>query len=476
MSQAVKVGIFMTACLVALAVLVLRIEEIDLFGGKGQRIQVRFPSVVGLDDQAPVRIAGVRVGRVDGMRLVEREALVTLLLDQPITLTAGAGARIASTSLLGDKYVELDPGPADARPLPEGTVIEGTTPVTFDQAMAKIDELAGSLSGTREGEGIGALLQSLQETSATIRRLVEANEANVSATVANFERVSAVLSSELPRLTGQVERLLTQVDAVVAENREALRDSLANIEQVTGEMQTSVDNLNVVTGRLARGEGTLGKLMTSEEAHDSLVSTLDSIESGVGNLTETFGRINRIRIDVDAQGWYLEDSQDSRTALSLDVTPSEQKFYRIGVVSDPSGKTKEKTQVITVTQPDGTTETTTVRTLTTEDDLALDAQFGFHFGELSLRAGLFESTGGAGLDYDLHDRLRLSLETFDFNREQELEPRLRLFGRWSVHPNIYVLGGFDDLLESDRQSLFLGAGVRWNDDDLKYLLGSVPSF
>ena len=97
-----------------------------------------------------------------------------------------------------------------------------------------------------------------------------------------------------------------------------------------------------------------------------------------------------------------------------------------------------------------------------------------------MRAGLFESHGGAAIDYHFLDRrLRISAEAFDFSREragEDLAPRLRLFGRYHLNPNIYLVGGYDDALESDRASIFLGAGVRWKDDDLKYLLGSVPKF
>lgn len=60
--------------------------------------------------------------------------------------------------------------------------------------------------------------------------------------------------------------------------------------------------------------------------------------------------------------------------------------------------------------------------------------------------------------------------------QEELDPRLRLMGRWNLNRNLYLLGGVDDLLVSDQQSFFLGGGVTWNDDDLKYLLGSIPSF
>ena len=43
-------------------------------------------------------------------------------------------------------------------------------------------------------------------------------------------------------------------------------------------------------------------------------------------------------------------------------------------------------------------------------------------------------------------------------------------------PNVYLRGGYDDFLVRDYESFFVGAGVRWTDRDLKYLLGSVPKF
>lgn len=92
---------------------------------------------------------------------------------------------------------------------------------------------------------------------------------------------------------------------------------------------------------MAEGEGSLGKLLTTDEAHESLVSTLDSIETGVQDLSTTFGKINRIEIDVAAQGWYLDEPEEYHTSLGLDIRPSDKRFYRLGVVSDPAGETEE---------------------------------------------------------------------------------------------------------------------------------------
>ena len=164
-------------------------------------------------------------------------------------------------------------------------------------------------------------------------------------------------------------------------------------------------------------------------------------------------------------------------SFGVDVDPQSGRFYRVGLVDDPRGRVRSKTTVETVTGPDGVPATTRTENIEIENKTTLNAQLGFVFSDLRLRGGLFESTGGAAVDYDLFQRkLRLSLEAFDFSRPEEVDPHLRLLGRFFVFDRWYVVGGYDDFLlrDLDRDSLFLGAGVTWTDEDLKYLLGSVP--
>lgn len=93
MSQAVKVGIFMTVVLAVLAYFLLKIEDLQLFAPEGQRIEVLFDSVAGLDAKAAVRVAGVRVGRVESIGLEGGRALVVLLLDRPVEPPRGRAPR-----------------------------------------------------------------------------------------------------------------------------------------------------------------------------------------------------------------------------------------------------------------------------------------------------------------------------------------------------------------------------------------------
>lgn len=487
MSQTIKVGIFAFFGLLILAYFILRIEEIELFGPEGRVVDAVFDSVAGLDDKAAVRIAGVRIGQVDGIELDQGRARVHLHLEEPMPLTEGSRARIASLGLLGDRYIELIPGPPGAEPLPDGAVLPGETPVTFDQAMEQLSELGGSVgevtgrvSGQLAPQGdLSLLIENLRATTVEIRRLVEANREEVSATLGNMARASDTLARELPRLTAQMEGVMTRIADILDENRGDVRSSLGNVEEITSRMRTSVDNLNTISSRLARGEGTLGKLLTSEEAHDELVSTLDTIETGVGNLSETLGAINRLELDLGLESYYLDDAADSHSTFRLDIDPKQgNRVYRIGLVDSPAGDEEVTTERITITEGDGTVTTRTIETVRTDDDPTLTALFGFR-GErgATLWGGLIEDSFGIEVDYPLYDRrLWLSVEAFDFDRQNDLDPHLRLTGEWRFHEHFYLLGGYDDPLVSDRDSLFLGGGVRWSDENLKALFGAMPRF
>lgn len=488
MSNVVKVGVFATLCLIILAVFIWKVEDLNIFKPEGRHLQAEFATVAGLDDKAPVRVAGVRVGRVDGIRLDGRRARVQLLLDQPLDLPQGTVARVASLGLLGDKYIELVPGPPGGPSLPPDAVLPGTAPPSFDEAMAKLNDIGasiqkvtGSLGSGDLGGNLNRLIDDVMLTSQEIRMLVAENRANVAGTVRNFDQVSATLAQELPRLSNQMNRALDQIQGLIEENRGKFGDSLENVRDLTAKLQTSADNLNQISGKIASGEGTIGKLVNDDQAYDKVVSTLDSIQGGVETLSGTIGAINKFRIDLDMQGYVLSDKvgpQEERGATSfhLDIDPQDGKrLYRVGSSRTPYGDRKQKTQVFTVTNPDGTVTTTTTDTLSYERGFELTAMFGYKAPQnLRLWAGLIEGTGGAEVDYPLFDnRAALSFEAFDFSRPQDMDPHLRLTGRWQFHPNLYVIGGWDDPLEAN--AFFLGAGIRWTDENIKYLLGAAGS-
>src|SRR3954463_14823897 len=376
MKSVIKVGIFATIALVVLGLLIWKIEDFNFFQKKGQHIDAVFKTVAGLDDKASVRIAGVKVGHVDGGGLQGALARITLALDKQQKLTVGTTAAIANLGLLGEKYVELVPGPPDAPPLPPNAVLIGKTPVSFDDAIAKIDEIGGSiqkvtgqLAGGDLGGNLNNLIRDIQLTSTELRAMIAEARANFSSTVQRYDEVGAILSRELPRLAGQTNRALDQISQLLAENRGNVSGTTANLKELTTKLQTSADNLNRISEKIASGQGTIGKLVNDEKAYNDVISTLDSIKGGVETLSGTLGSINKFKIDLGVQGYYLANSkrdingekQNTLSSFSVDIDPQDKKhLYRLGLVSSPDGKIKDKTQTFVITGPNGIPQTTTL--------------------------------------------------------------------------------------------------------------------
>lgn len=444
------------------------------------------PSAAGVDRKAAVRIAGVRVGVVEEIRLEGSEAVLVLALDSEVRLHQGASARVTNLGMLGDKYVEVLPGDPSAPLLPPGARLEGSAPPTFDDVLqvatdigADVKEVTTALRSSMGGpEGAAALseiVENIRELTASLKVLITENQANVNETTANFRDFSGVLRDELPVIVDKMNRLADQLSGVVDDNDDNLEASLANIRDLSDRLRTSADNLNDITGKIAAGEGTIGKLVNDEETVDNLNQTLGSIDDGVKTLQKSFGRFDRFRLDMTIRGEGLSGADDGRFAFGFDLWTAQRRFFRIEGVDTPYGKTSSQTEVVRVTLPDGSTTTTVTEKIKTEDKLAINAQVGYRlFPTTQVRAGVFESTGGFGVDHTLElgqRPLRLTFEAYDFNRRLADDPHLRLEGRYFFTDHIFVMAGWDDPLFDETSSVLFGGGVIWTDDDLKYTLG-----
>ena len=298
-----------------------------------------------------------------------------------------------------------------------------------------------------------------------LRVMIAANRGNVDATVGNFREFSAMMT-----------KLVERIDRLVESNSSNVTGSIANIREISQKLETTADNLNQITGRIKEGEGTVGKLVQSDETHKNLNDALVAVKEGVGGLNKALGAASRSSSTSGcARSTSPGSSGKGYVTVNINKENSPQ-FYELELSTQPLGKRTSTLSQQTTTFPDGHREVSTIETQEFKDQLAISALFGYRWNNLAGRAGIIESRGGAAFDYrSLKDRLRFTAELFDFTRPN-FAAHGKVTARYYFSPSVYVTGGWDDFLNRSRKadSLFLGAGIRWSDDDIKYLLGSLP--
>ena len=132
-------------CLLAVSAIALMVALTAPVGsGYGDRYRITglFDNVGGLESGAPVTVGGVRVGEVSGLEYdFERQvAVATLAIDSRHSrIPADSGASVLSAGLLGERYVELEPGGADDSFLREGDQIALTSSaLILEQVVARM--------------------------------------------------------------------------------------------------------------------------------------------------------------------------------------------------------------------------------------------------------------------------------------------------------------------------------------------------
>ena len=122
------VGAFVLLGMLGLVFLALKAANLgSVGGGDSYALQARFDNIGGLKPRAPVRAAGVTVGRVKSISLDAKtfQGVVTLELDKGFNFPKDTAAKILTAGLLGDQYVGLEPG-GDDKMLAAGETIAQT--------------------------------------------------------------------------------------------------------------------------------------------------------------------------------------------------------------------------------------------------------------------------------------------------------------------------------------------------------------
>lgn len=426
MTAELKAGMFVLAAVASLVFMTTKLTQ-NQFSFRGTKTYyANIRDATGLLSKTKVKMAGLDVGQLTEMELVSGRARIKVSISADMVLHADATLAVKAIGFLGDKYLELYPGSQDKPVLEEGGYIkEGTASGSIDQLTAKTSDL----------------VDSLKEIADTLKVAMKGDGGDGDGT--------------------RLDRIL--------DNMEQFSEGLAEMDKL-GDMADRLaevaDNVRDITSRINRGEGTIGKLLTDTETVDKINSTL----SGINKIVT---KADRLQVKVDVRSAMLTDIGGSRTDFALAIQPTYDKYYLIGVTARPQGVTSTK-RTQTVTNPDspGSVPVVVEEKETEVNAIGINAQFAKRFGDAVIRAGLFETTGGLGLDYHfLEDRAKIFAEVYRFKKGEN--PQVNAGVELGVYRPFYLWGGGDFIMSKDNRSFFIGAGVHFTDQDIKSLVGAA---
>lgn len=296
-----RVGIFVLIAIGVLIFLILNASgDINPFSRK-LHLKARFVDANGLRDGSEVRLAGVRVGKVDKIILLEPSQVpnaprveAQLVIDSTIDgrpanerIRSDSQAQQGSPSLLGNEMlINITPGTAMGQPVQDGAVLPSSSSNTVNDFATSGTDLAQRLS--KLSDQISDIVQSVKKGEGTMGRLFsdEALYNNLNATIRETQDVMTAIRSgngsagrliNDPALYNNANDIILQLKTITDDLRAGrgsagkfLTDDefYARINRTADRLDKSVDQINLLIADVNAGHGTLGKLIRDEQMYN----------------------------------------------------------------------------------------------------------------------------------------------------------------------------------------------------------------
>jgi len=483
-TTAAKVGVF-AVVLFGAGFFIYRFVNKSTGAGQGYVVYALLRDAAGIAKHSQVRMAGIPVGSIAGIRLEGDKARIDLRINPDVPLYEDASVTKVASSLLGEYYLAVGAGTEGKRQLKEGDrimlVIEATSTDQLIRELADIardvKQVTSSLAqsvGTDQGrDDIKKTLKNLAEVTEALNETVRENRQSVRDILVQVDNITKNGGPQIDKIlenvrqtTQEIRELTAKAEGGKPESAGEIRQIVEKVNRASNSLESALKNIDSVTGRLDRGEGTLGRLSKDEK----LINEVEGVAENVGDF---LGGISRIQTVVGLRTDYQFLGNGVKSYVELRLQPSEDKYYLIEVINDPHGLTRYEQVDIDTTNPNSPPHYREIHTVTS-NQLRFSLQFAQSIGPFTGRWGIKESTGGIGLDLLLFEkRFELRQDLFGFG--EVVLPRWRVSLGYEFINRLWLLGGVDDMLSGSRRDYFVGAQLRFNDEDLKRIIPFVPA-
>lgn len=316
-------GVFVV---VSLGLLLWLAQSIGALGSRdGNRYQVTLDTAAGLVKDNAVKIAGVKVGTIERVDVDGERAVLTLLVDRDVELHQDAVALVRAKSLLGEKYLQLEPGSegpllADGDPIREirstfeiDEVLNALEPIlggddsigaALKPLLTRVDGLVAKAAGEDGGEPIatreelGQMVDDIRSTIDSVSQIAEQNkdgvkqlidntnnilgDPRVDRIIGNLDRITTTTANRLPALLEKADRTLGRADSALAKVEEVANEftpeRMDKLGKVIDDVAVVSSNLKVISEDLKHIGKDMGPMISN-------LSLLAKRAAGIDELT-----------------------------------------------------------------------------------------------------------------------------------------------------------------------------------------------
>lgn len=288
--EEVMVGLFVLAALALLLATLALVGHKNIFGRPVHEYTLRTKFAAGIESGAPVRYAGMKVGKVVKTELDPKDAtraIIHVSVDPETPVRTDSTAKVSSLGLLGEYYVEISPGSLNAAAIPPGGEIPAQESVQWNEL---VNQFGGA---TEEAKGL------LADARPRVRQALDnindlTNEENRRRVRSSLEKIDQILTDARPRLRtilANFDSSSAKIDKFMDEirgTRQNLDTLLNNWSKLTGGEDRDVEQtLRSLRDTLARAEQAMDEVRRMLVANrDNLDVTLENIEVTSENVRE----------------------------------------------------------------------------------------------------------------------------------------------------------------------------------------------
>jgi len=264
LSHEKRVGIFFVITILLTITVIVIFGKIRPFRG-GYHFLVAFNHVAGLKAGDDVRLAGLRVGEVSSLEETGEKILVRLWVQERTKIGEDSRITIAQVSVMGGKYVAISPGRTKAKPIAPGEIVKGFDPPVFEDIVSQFGETWDEIKDI-----IVNLTDSFLKTSDETRQILKENREPVQKLIASLNETADNLNkiaAKIEKGEGTVGKLVNEEELynetlqAVKDLRQTVEEAKTTIKDIEPHLKATIENIEIITDRLEKGEGTLGRML-----------------------------------------------------------------------------------------------------------------------------------------------------------------------------------------------------------------------